>query len=269
MSRCRLLAVAVAAGWIAGPRPARAVDPFEIQVYDGTADAPGTPGLELHANTVAAGPATPAAGARDPGGESHLTLEPSFGVLSVWELGAYLQTAVRADGRYEYAGAKLRSKLVTPPGWRPHLRLGVNVEVALLPETYDPERAGGEVRPIVAWEDPRWLLAANPILDFGFTAAAWHGGPGFEPAVALKRKLALHGGALGLALGLEYYAGFGPLWAPLAWRQQDQRLFQTADLAWGPFDLNLGVGEGLTPATEALVIKMIAGYSFGAAGHGP
>ena len=37
------------------PARARAVDPFEIQVYDGTADAPGVPGLELHLNTVASG----------------------------------------------------------------------------------------------------------------------------------------------------------------------------------------------------------------------
>ena len=34
---------------------AQALDAFEIQVYDGTADAPGRPGLELHANTVASG----------------------------------------------------------------------------------------------------------------------------------------------------------------------------------------------------------------------
>jgi hypothetical protein len=39
----------VAIMWIAAlvallPRPARAVDPFEIEVYDGTANQPGMPG---------------------------------------------------------------------------------------------------------------------------------------------------------------------------------------------------------------------------------
>jgi hypothetical protein len=31
---------------------AAAVDEFEIQVYDGTANPPGVPGLELHVNRV-------------------------------------------------------------------------------------------------------------------------------------------------------------------------------------------------------------------------
>jgi len=50
----------VAIMWIAAlvallPRPARAVDPFEIEVYDGTANQPGMPGIELHLNTVPSG----------------------------------------------------------------------------------------------------------------------------------------------------------------------------------------------------------------------
>jgi hypothetical protein len=40
-------------------RRASAVDPFEIQVYDGTANAPGVPGLELHLNNVSVGPRVP------------------------------------------------------------------------------------------------------------------------------------------------------------------------------------------------------------------
>jgi hypothetical protein len=33
-------------------RPTYAVEPFEIEVYDGEANEPGTTGLELHANAV-------------------------------------------------------------------------------------------------------------------------------------------------------------------------------------------------------------------------
>ena len=60
---------------------ARAVDPFEIQVYDGTASAPGTPGLELHANSVLRGQRSAPPPEAPSHHQTHLTLEPSFGLL--------------------------------------------------------------------------------------------------------------------------------------------------------------------------------------------
>ena len=94
-----------------------------------------------------------------PNRQAHATLEPSYGVTDSWELGAYLQGTLLPGGTFEYSGVKLRSKLVTPPGWHEHLRLGVNFELSRLPVAYDPARWGVEVRPIVAWEDDRFLFA--------------------------------------------------------------------------------------------------------------
>jgi len=76
-----------------------------------------------------------------------------------------LQTSLRSDGDAEYAGFKLRSQFVTPPSFHEHWRLGLNVEVSLLPETYDRDRWGSELRPIIAWENADWLFALNPIVD--------------------------------------------------------------------------------------------------------
>src|SRR5579872_6461056 len=101
-------------------------DPFEIQVYDGTANAPGVPGLELHLNDWATGnrDATPPEVPLH--GQFHATLEPSLGLLPFWEIGAYLQGAVRTDdGVATFAGVKFRTKFVTPPGWDEHWRLGL------------------------------------------------------------------------------------------------------------------------------------------------
>ena len=147
------------------PRPARAVDPFEIEVYDGTANQPGVPSLELHANSVASGLRTSAAPELPPNHQSHFTLEPSLGLLPWWEIGGYLQTALRADGTFDYAGTKLRSKFVTSPSFSEHVRFGANLEVSLLPQHYDRNRWGMELRPIAAYEDKHWLLAFNPIVD--------------------------------------------------------------------------------------------------------
>jgi hypothetical protein len=235
---------------------AHAVDPFEIQVYDGTADAPGEAGLELHLNDWATGHRDAVAPELPLHGQSHATLEPSFGVTAFWELGAYLQTALRDDGIFEYAGAKLRSKFVTPPHWDRHWRLGLNLEVALLPQNYDRNRWGAEVRPIVGWASDDWLFVVNPIFDQPLAGSDASAGPSFEPAAKASRRWGP------IALGLEYYASFGPLSAPLAWRSQEQYVYETVDvLSIADFELNVGVGEGLTPASAGVVAKVIVGYS--------
>ncbi len=235
----------------------RAGDAFEIQVYDATANAPGVPGLELHLNYWPTGHRV-----SDPpevayNGQFHATLEPSIGVLPFWEMGAYLQTALRADGELDWAGAKLRSKFVTPPGWHPHWRLGVNLELGYLPPAYDRDRWGLEVRPIAAWQDDDWLFAINPIVDQPLAGSGASDGPSFQPALKVARTLGP------LALGLEYYATIGPLARPLPLRQEDHYLYEVLDvLSLRRIELSAGVGEGLTPASAGLVVKAILGYTF-------
>jgi hypothetical protein len=197
--------------------PALAVDAFEIQIYDGSADAPGQAGLEVHVN-------------RPKGGPLHFTLEPSYGVTEFWELGGYFQTA---DGKYE--GVKLRSKFVTPESFSTSFRLGLNFELSRIPN----EGWGGEIRPILAFENDRFLVAVNPIVSFPAE---------FEPAGMAKVKFGIFGA------GFEYYA------APA---ENEQYLYETLDL-FGVKDveLNLGVGEGLTSGSQSLIFKMILGYAF-------
>lgn len=188
--------------------PAAAFDPFEIQVYDGTADPRGRGGLEIHLNRH-----------HD---ATHLTFEPSYGLTSFWEIGGYLQTM---QGHYE--GVKLRTKLVTELD---HFRLGMNFEISLEPGA----RWGGEIRPILAWENDRWLLAVNSNITFPAS---------FEPGAMAKVKLG------SIAAGLEYY---GTLPAG------EHYLFAAADLiALKSVELNVGIGEGTAP-----VAKMILGYVF-------
>lgn len=239
------------------PAPAAwAADPFEIQVYDATADAPGVVGLELHVNGVPSGlkQATPPELPLDK--QAHFTLEPSIGVTSFLELGAYLQTTLRPDGVFDYSGIKLRSKFVTPPDTWAHLRLGVNLELSRLPERYDRNRWGGEVRPIVAWENDRFLFAANPIVGITFTSGS--GGPTFEPAAMAKVKLGSR-----VAVGVEYYGDLGAIGSPDPLAAQQHSVFETLDLiGYPPLELNVGVGEGLTSASNNFVVKAIVGWSF-------
>ncbi len=237
---------------------ARAVDPYEIQVYDGSANAPAVPGVELHVNTTPSGQKTAPAPELPPHAQTHITLEPSLGILPWWEMGAYLQTTLRGDGVFDYAGVKLRSKFVMPREWHPHWRLGVNFEISRLPEAYDRNRWGTEVRPIVGWDDERWVVVLNPILDTALAGPESDEGPSLEPAFMAKLKI---GGIV--ALGIEYYANFGPVAHFEPWDEQEHYLYEAADLlSVDRVELNAAIGEGLTPSSNALVIKVIVGYAW-------
>jgi hypothetical protein len=240
-------------------RPASAGDPFEIQVYDGTSNPPGVPGIELHLNDWATGNQSATPPEAPLHGQFHATLEPSLGITPFWELGGYLQGAVRADdGVVDWAGVKLRSKFVTPPTWHPHWRLGLNLEVSYLPQVYDHDRWGSEVRPIVAWHDDDWLFVFNPILDQALAGSDASQGPSFQPALKVARTVGP------IALGFEYYATLGPLTAVAPWKDEQQQVFEVVDLLSVPgFELNAGVGEGLTESSAGVVFKLILGYEFG------
>jgi hypothetical protein len=257
--RTRAIAVAALSVAVLAPRRAWAVDPFEIQVYDGTANAPGVPGLELHLNEVARGVTTGEGTQLPLNHQAHMTFEPSYGLFPFWELGGYFQTAVRPDGTLDYAGVKLRSKFVTTKGFSEHVRLGLNLEVSLLPDTFDENRWGTEVRPIAAYEDSEWELVVNPIVDTPLAGPGFSAGPTFEPAFEALRKIDEK-----MSFGVEYYSALGPIaHGFLPWREQEQYVYEVVNLLAIPhFEFNAGIGEGLTPASNGVVFKMILGYEF-------
>jgi hypothetical protein len=229
---------------------ARAQDPFEIQVYDAETASPMTAGIEVHLNDFVHGTEQ-----TSPSGElptrhvAHLTLEPHLGLTDFLEVGAYLQTALRPDGTYDYAGTKLRMKgrLLDPVfGW---LRLALNAELSRIPSTYEASRWGGELRPILEARAGQLGLWVNPIVSFAFDE-------GFHPELEPCAKAAW---ALtdALSLGAEYYAGLGPIDGILPVSEQVHRGFGVLDVATRWFDFNFGVGAG--SGSDSLIVKAIIG----------
>jgi hypothetical protein len=232
---------------LVAPRPARATDPYEIQVYVGDIDRPGQAGLELHTNVVGDARATSPT-------LLHATLEPSLGVLEWWELGAYLQFVMEGTEGH-FGGFKLRSKFIVPSRLTGKLTLGVNLEVGRGTAALGTGSWGTEVRPIVAYARGRWFAAVNPI--FGWVLSPAHAAPEIEPCAKLQYDAGHHVG-----IGLEYYSGLGPLTAIPAWAGQQHILFAAADLLDGPFELNAGLGRGLTGASDGWTFKVIVGKAF-------
>jgi hypothetical protein len=239
------------------PRGARAVDAFEIQVYEGDINEAGQAGLELHSNFVASGITSAAPGELGTHHLLHETLEPSFGVLSWWELGAYLQlVAAPGAGEAHFGGFKLRSKFVVPRAYTGGFVLGLNLELGRGVAVVGDGIWGIEVRPILAWAPGRWLFAFNPIVGWAVTGER-EASPDFEPAAKVRWDT-----GRGFGLGAEYYAGLGPLIDPLPAARQEHTAYLVFDLLDSAFELNAGVGHGLTDATNAWTVKLILGRAF-------
>jgi hypothetical protein len=239
---------------------ASAIDPFEIQVYDADLNPVGAGGIELHSNYVFSGQETGTPPELPRHHVLHETLEPSYGLASFMELGAYLQTALQPGGPYEYAGVKLRSKFALPEIALPQtapLRFAVNVEISYLPSRYDHARWGSEIRPIVEWKPGIFTIAINPIISFDWTGDG-AGIPHFEPCAAVRVELFKL-----VELGLEYYAGFGRFDRILPAGEQEQFLFETVNvIAFERYEIQVGIGEGLSSASSGVVGKMILGHQF-------
>jgi hypothetical protein len=66
-----------------------------------------------------------------------------------------------------------------------------------------------------------------------------------------------------VALGVEYYATLGPIAAIAPWSQQEHQIFEVLDLlSVEHFEVNFGVGEGLTQSSAGVVVKAILGYEW-------
>ena len=254
-SRVRVAPVVAAVALLAAAPPAWALDGFEIQVYDGQANAPRETSLEVHLNhTLQRHLPKQWREQAERGHLSHATFEFAYGLTPWCELGAYLQLAMPIEPtiRPEFGGSKLRSKFVVPHELSGRWRLGTNVEFAYIPARFDSTGWGGEIRPILGYRGVRWEVIANPIIDLNLAEPT---GTSLSPAVKAARVVA---GAW--ALGAEYYAGTLPTQDNGDLRLKEQYVFVALDLWDRPLEFNLAVGRGLTAGAQRWVVKTIVGF---------
>lgn len=238
--------------WAALGQPAKAVD--EIQVYNASIAAPGQFTIQQHLNYVGAGLTTPPF----PGGlvSNHSingTPEFAYGVTDWWEVGLYLPFAIQ-DQQFLSDSFKLRTLFVSPNAEQRSLFYGVNFELSNSTPKFSQTRFGLEIRPIIGVRNADYEFIVNPILDVGFGK---YGEADFAPAARVARRLDTD-----LFVGLEYYADFGEIGNFAKLPDQQHTLFAVTDFKLGVFDVNLGIGYGLTPASDRFAVKTIWGYAF-------
>jgi hypothetical protein len=238
--------------WAALARPAHATD--EIQVYNAGIAEVGQFTIQQHLNYIPLGVKDPPF----PGGlisnnSINGTPEFAYGVTDWWEVGLYLPFSIK-DERFYSDAFKLRTLFVSPHAEQRDFFYGVNFEFSNETPPFAQTRFAMEIRPIIGVRKANYEFIVNPIVDIGFGK---YGEADFAPAARVARKLDRD-----LYAGFEYYADFGKIgdFKPLA--EQQHTLFAVTDFKLGVFDVNFGVGYGLTSASDRWVVKTIIGYAF-------
>ncbi len=218
------------------PSPGIAQNNFEIQVYG--SETVGTQGA------------------------FHETLEVTQGWTSWFETGFYVFTSIQPDTTWEWVGDHIRPRVRAPEGWNLPVGLSLSAEIGYQRRAFSTDTWTLELRPIIDKQWKRWYVSINPVLDRALQGESTGNGFEFSPAAKVSYEVAPK-----VALGLEYYGSLGPVTHFNRAHDQQHQLFPVIDLDLGPkWEFNVGVGFGLTPSTDRLIVKMILGYRFEWAG---
>jgi hypothetical protein len=241
-----------------------AQDNYEIQVYGSETVAPRTTMVELHSNFTANGskalPGSPytAEGTYPTNHAEHETVEITQGITSWSEVGFYIFTSAHEGQGWQWVGDHIRPRVRVPDSWHWPVGVSLSTEVGYQRARFSPDTWSLEIRPIVDKQVGRWYWAVNPALERSFHGPSVSDGVEFSPGAKVSYNF-----SKAIAGGLEYYGAFGRIsnFAPA--REQEQQFFPAVDLNLSPkWEVNFGVGVGVTASTDHLIVKGIVGRRF-------
>jgi hypothetical protein len=219
--------------------------PNEIKVFTDELAPYGEYTVETHANKASrAGPV-----AENRATPFQVMPEYSYGIWRNWEFSLQLPVAAQRDrlrtngyrGELQYVATHDEDK-----GWY----CGVNVEFANLARNGEQRLWNVEIIPIIGLRVDRWHFAANPGISRPLSGSARK--INFEPAAKVAyRAFGKH------YFGIEYYLEAGPIQHWLPSNQRSQVLYLAWDGKIGKSDINVGLGRGLTGASDRWVLKTL------------
>jgi hypothetical protein len=238
--------------------PLGAQDNYEIQVYGSETVAPRALMVELHSNFTAVGSTTSLSGLAPTDHAWHETLEITAGIKSWFETGFYVFTSARAGSGWQWVGDHLRPRVRVPESWHWPLGVSLSTEVGYQRRAYATSTWTLEIRPIVDAKLGPTYLSLNPTFDRSLNGPDAQKGFQFSPNVKASYDLTRQ-----VSAGLEYYASLGPAFGFDPLPEQQHQFFAAVDLNLSPrWELNLGVGIGVTRSTDHLIVKCIVGRRF-------
>ena len=230
--------------------------PEEIQVYMDDLSKPGGIGMDVHNSFVRSGSGTPDyPGAQPPNHVYRLTPEFYYGISDTLELGLYLLTTTTPGNSPNYDGEKIRLKYVAPHDETQGSFWGANLEIGKTSLRVSEAAWNAEFKGIYGYRSGRWTFAVNPNFDWSLSA------PSSPVSLDVDTKVAYKTDA-DYEVGFESYNELGPLRNLGHLNQLSQTLYGVIDTHVGKFDLNAGIGHGLTTASDRWLIKFIIGVHY-------
>jgi hypothetical protein len=223
----------------------------EIQVYDGGLAEVGTFNLTLHSNFTPRGRATPAfPGAVVADKSFNGVPEWALGVTPWFEAGLYLPLYSRdKNSGWGVDGVKLRALFAVPKAEDRTFFYGANFEFSFNAKRWDTTRFTSEIRPIIGWHLKPVDVIINPILDTSYDGL---GNLEFVPAARVAYNF-----KSGWAAALEEYDDFGPFHGFLPRTEQVHQLYGVVDRRSKTWNIEAGVGVGMTDGSDRVTLKLI------------
>ncbi|HEY1945712.1 MAG TPA: hypothetical protein VGG97_01805 [Bryobacteraceae bacterium] len=231
---------------------------YEIQVYGAETVAPGDLMVELHSNFTPIGQSHLIDGIYPTNHQEHETLELTQGITNWSEVGFYVFTSEQDGHGVKWVGSHIRPRVRVPDSWHWPVGFSVSTEIGYQRPIYSLDTWTWEIRPIVDKTLGRWYFAVNPALERTWHGPDVHQGLGFAPAAKISFDFTKQ-----ISAGMEYYGEYGGITQIDPLREQQQQFFLATDLNVSPkWEINFGVGLGVTASTDHLIIKGIIGRRF-------
>ena len=238
--------------------PAMAQDNYEIQVYSYETVEPGHTMVELHSNFTIEGSKQKTNGLYPTNHAFHETLEITHGFTDWFETGFYIFTSARSGQGWQWVGDHIRPRFRVPEKWHWPVGVSLSNEFGYQRRQFSQDTWTWEMRPIVDQKLGRWYWALNPTFDRSFHGPGVNQGMVFSPNFKFSYDFTPK-----ISGGLEYYGSVGPATGFDPVSQQQHQIFPAVDLNLAPqWEINFGVGVGMTRSTDHLIAKMILGYRF-------
>lgn len=237
---------------------ARAQDSYEIQVYGSETMEMGKTMVELHSNFTFDGERDTINGVLGSHHAFHETLEITHGFTPWFETGFYVFSSIQPGQGWEWVGDHIRPRVMVPKEWGWPVGISLSTEIGFQQRSYSEDTWTWEIRPIIDKQIGRWYFAVNPALEKSIHGENSNSGFDFMPGAKISYDVTKV-----VAAGVEYYGGLGPIGNFSHTSDQQHQIFPVIDLIVSPdWEINFGVGFGLTKATDGVIAKLILGYRF-------
>jgi len=234
-------------------------DNYEIQVYPSATVEPRLTLVALHSNYTPDGVMTTEDGSLSNHHALHETIAVTHGFNSWFELGASVLTSVQEGQGLAWVGNQIRPRVRAPEQWHWPLGVGLSAEFGYVRQPYSMDEWSWEIQPII---DKQWgwfYWAVNPGVEIALSGPGKGKGAIFTPNAKIAADLSHT-----VSLGVEYYGSLGPMSGFDPASEQEHTIYPAIDLFFGgDWELNAGVGFGLTNATDKMVVKVILGRRLG------